>query len=343
MDTIELIKVILRRWKFILKVSGVFFILGVIVVLISPVEYTSSSVVIPQGSEGKSKLGGLAALAGIQLGESSTELQPVLYPNILNSTPFKEELLRSPIKISDSGLTLTLDEFIETYQKPSVLDRILKYSIGLPGLLMRSFQDEPITIVGDSTENIYAISRNQKKKMKFLDDHIMIIVSGDLGNVEINASLVEPFASAQLANNVMKILQKYIVEFKIKKAEDEYKFLNDRFQQQEKEFQQVKGELANFRDRNKNIISAVVQNRMDELQTEYNFSFSLYSELAQQLENARFQVAKDTPVFTILEPVTIPTEKSKPQKILIMISFIFIGIIVGSAYVLYKKYIKRLF
>ena len=177
--------------------------------------------------------------------------------------------------------------------------------------------------------------------MSFLDDHINIEISGNLGDIQISASLVEPFASAQLANNVMKLLQKYVVDFKIKKADNEYKFLSERFENQEKEFQQVKAKLANFRDRNKNIISAVVQSRMDELQTEYNFSFGLYSELAKQVENARFQVAKDTPVFTILEPVTIPREKSKPQALLVIVSFVFLGIILSSAYILYKKYIKK--
>nr|WP_316932378.1 hypothetical protein [Capnocytophaga canimorsus] len=53
-----------------------FFLLGLLMAILSPKEYTATTIIVPQTS-GSSKLGGslggLAALAGVNLGKSSTE------------------------------------------------------------------------------------------------------------------------------------------------------------------------------------------------------------------------------------------------------------------------------
>ena len=50
---------------------------------------------------GGSSLGGLASLAGINLGgmESSSEFPPSLYPQVVNGIPFKLDLLSSNINL----------------------------------------------------------------------------------------------------------------------------------------------------------------------------------------------------------------------------------------------------
>jgi uncharacterized protein involved in exopolysaccharide biosynthesis len=99
--------------------------------------------------------------------------------------------------------------------------------------------------------------------------------------------------------------------------------------------------LANFEDQYSSINTSLGRTRLNDLQDEYNLSYNVYSELAKTLETQRFQVKKDTPVFTILEPAVVPSGKSAPKRSLIIISFIFLGFILGVGFVFGKScYLK---
>jgi LPS O-antigen subunit length determinant protein (WzzB/FepE family) len=50
------------------------------------------------------------------------------------------------------------------------------------------------------------------------------------------------------------------------------------------------------------------------------------------------QVKKDTPLFTVLKPVTIPNEKSAPKRALILVVYLFLGFVLSLGVVLGKKY-----
>ena len=73
-EEIDIMALVKRLWEkkvFIIKVACVFAVLGVIVALTTPKEYTASCVVVPEtkgGAFSSSSLGGLAAMAGINLG-----------------------------------------------------------------------------------------------------------------------------------------------------------------------------------------------------------------------------------------------------------------------------------
>ncbi len=49
------------------------------------------------------------------------------------------------------------------------------------------------------------------------------------------------------------------------------------------------------------------------LTNEYNLTYSVYSELAKQMEQAKIAVNETTPILTIVEPVVVPIERSKPK------------------------------
>lgn len=68
--------------------------------------------------------------------------------------------------------------------------------------------------------------------------------------------------------------------------------------------------------------------------------YTIYSELAKQLEQAKIQVKQDTPVFTIIEPVSVPTNKSKPNRPMILFIWLFLGGVVGTGFVFGKGFIE---
>jgi uncharacterized protein involved in exopolysaccharide biosynthesis len=68
---------------------------------------------------------------------------------------------------------------------------------------------------------------------------------------------------------------------------------------------------------------------------------SIYSELAKQKEQAAIQLSKDTPTFSILDPVKVPKEKTGPKKLLYILGTFFLGLIVATCWVIGRKPIQE--
>lgn len=58
-------------------------------------------------------------------------------------------------------------------------------------------------------------------------------------------------------------------------------------------------------------------------------AIQVYQSLAEQKEQAEIAVKKDTPAFSVIEPVKVPIEKSAPKRSLIMVVSIFMGGFLG--------------
>jgi uncharacterized protein involved in exopolysaccharide biosynthesis len=69
---------------------------------------------------------------------------------------------------------------------------------------------------------------------------------------------------------------------------------------------------------------------------------SVFQELAGQVEQAKIQVNKDTPIFTIIEPVSVPLERTKPKRGLIVVIWTFLGGVLAIGWSLLKAPAKEI-
>ena len=69
---------------------------------------------------------------------------------------------------------------------------------------------------------------------------------------------------------------------------------------------------------------------LERLESEYQLAFSVYSELAKQVETQKIQVKENTPVFAVLQDAVVPLEKSNTSKIMILFIWSFLGLILGA-------------
>jgi uncharacterized protein involved in exopolysaccharide biosynthesis len=76
-----------------------------------------------------------------------------------------------------------------------------------------------------------------------------------------------------------------------------------------------------------------------ELQSNYDLILGVYNELAKQVEQAKLQVSKNTPVFSVIDPISIPSEKSGPGKIIILIGFVFLGVVCAVLQILLREFV----
>jgi LPS O-antigen subunit length determinant protein (WzzB/FepE family) len=344
---LSLIKTIWNSRKTIIISVIIGAITGVIVALNSPNEYSVSTIMVPQaGGEGQSKLGGLgglAALAGINVSMSQgAELSPLVYPQIVSSIPFQLELMNTSLDFQDYPKPITLIDYYTKYSKSSVLGTLKKYTIGLPRVLISVIKRKPKELVlpGDSSNQPILLKADQKSVKDILDNIVSLEIDTKVGYITLKTRMPEPLAAAQLAQKAQALMQRYITEFKIEKAKADLLFIEGRYNEAKIEFEKEQVSFALVKDRGKNFTSGLPQIESDRIQTRYTIAFGVYQELAKQLEQAKIQVKKDTPVFAIVQPVTVPTEKSKPNRSIILFLWIIFGGVFGIVIVFSKENIN---
>lgn len=351
-DEIDLMDILrqlwLKRW-FILKVTGIFLLLGLFIALFSPVKYTAHCTVVPQsGKEGSSgNLGGLAAMMGVNIGAGGTgeTLSPSVYPQIVKSLPFTREIMQTPIKVEKSeGEEITLYDFYtnKAYQPFNLIGNIKKYTIGLPGVLVSAIQGnhskgDSHAPANDST-SLPILSKNEERVYKTIQSSIQLNMNQKEGYIGMSYTFPEAEAAARITDQVRKTLEQYVTAFKSEKVEDNLVFVQQSFNDARHDFLEKQERLATFQDANRGLTTASARATEQRLRSEYDIAFTVYNELAKQLEQAKLTVKESKPVLTVIEPVVVPAQKSAPRRSMILVVFTFLGVVFSIGWVFIKPF-----
>ena len=349
-DLVEVVRKLWKNRKLILKVTVCFMVIGILVALFSPKVYTAGSTMVPQSGEKNMSggLSGLASMVGINLGSMSAGevLSPKIYPKIIASVPFQQELMNAPLTFEGIDHPVTLFEYFteDQYQQFSLIGFIKKYTIGLPGVILGAIRGKDTTSVvrAETNSKIQFMTKDEQEVSKKLKNIITLNINDKDGYIQLSAELPEPLAVAQLAQYAQTLLQQYITEFKIEKVASNLKFVEERYNETRNDFEEKQKELARFQDRNKNFSSAMAKIEEERLTAEYTLANNVYNELAKQLEQAKIAVKETTPILTVVDPVVIPNERSKPKRALICVLFTFLGGFAGIGLVLGLPFVAEI-
>lgn len=346
---IDLVELIQRMWvnrMLILKITGVCFVLGLLIAIFSSKEYTAGCDVVPQtsNSSSSSRMSSLAALAGINLNQMQDvkTLSPYVYENILNSTTFRKELMQTKLHYEKADRPVSFYEYntSEEFNKPGIGKIIMKYTIGLPFLILNAIRgeqpDPDYSAVGDGDgeSKIETMTEDEYACNKILSGCLSMTLDDKNGYLSISVTMPEPVAAAEMAQAAVTLLQKYITEFKIEKVQSNLDFVQERYDEAKANFEDIQERRARFRDANQNTTRYSARTQLEKLDAEYTLAMNLYSELATQLEQAKINVKETTPILTVINPVTIPLQKSKPRRSLILFGWTFFGVVLGMGAVL---------
>ncbi|MFA5781600.1 MAG: Wzz/FepE/Etk N-terminal domain-containing protein [Bacteroidales bacterium] len=365
-DEIDLLEVFRKIWagrKTIYKTVAVFFVIALIIVFTSPKEYKSEITLVVETSSSGSSISGLlqqfGGLAGINLNKTEKEaLVPDLYPEVIKSTPFLLEIMKQKVVESKYDSTITVEQYLDKHTRSSIASVIMGYTIGLPGKIIgwiRGKQNTSINtplpmLSADSASNLsfepIKITKEQSEIIEVLANCINTEQDFKKSNkFLISIEMQDPLVVAQVTSYVVKNLTKYIIEYRTKKAKTDLTFVSARTAEAEAKYLEAQQALAAYKDRNKNVILSSVLTEEEQLQSEFNLAFDVYSALAKQLEQSKIKVQEVTPVFNVMEPAQVPLTKNKPKTSLTLIVMLFIGVFAGIGIILgksgYKKLIKK--
>lgn len=338
-DLIQLIKYIWLKRKIVLYSLILAGILGLCVAIFSTPIYEASVVFVTQENsrnQNTNGLSGLAAMAGVNLSSASnnTAFPVELYSTLVGSEEFKKDLMNKKILIE--GDSLSLYQYNKLISSPSLLDLVLKYTIGLPSLIMKKSDSSDTTSNIQSNTKYDSISKSENNVLNWLDESIELLVDDETNSITVKSRFNSPFVAAEIANIYVNLLQEKIIDFQLKKSRVNLSLIKGRYLNKKSEVESLQNKIATYQDMNKNLTSTVSQLNFQRLNQEYTLINSVYTELSKQYEQAKMQIQKDTPVFAIIDPVTLPLNRKSPQRLKIFFVFIIGGLILGCALILSK-------
>ena len=348
-DSIDIIALIKNIWvarKFIIKVTVSFFIIGCIIALSSTVLYTSQTTFVPQVSDDQTtsnnKIGSLASLAGINLNPteitSDSYLSPLLYTNIIDSEEFSLDLLTEEL-INLNAEKFTIKEYLLSKESSfnfNPIGFIKKYTIGL-------FLNNEITEVNsDIFKNYNFISDEDYYLLYSFREKFIVELNEKEGFINVLAVDEDAFISSQLVELITKSLQSKIIDIRTNKVKERLEFSKEQYELKQGEFDILQKKLAEFKDSNKSISTARFMAELQKLESEYQLQQSILINLASEYNNNKIKLNKDTPIFSVIDEVSVPNLRSEPKRGQLVIIFVFLGLVISVGFVLGKEPVSNL-
>ena len=281
-------------------------------------------------------LGSLASLAGISLSQGSSTsdsyLSPLLYSKIANSDEFSLKLFKEEL-VSFNGDKFTLKEYLLSGSNSSLnlIGFIKKYTIGL---LMKNENEvknnEIIKGYNFINREEFGLVNNFKQKFS-------IVLTDKNGYIQVIASDKDAFISTQLVKIVTKNLQSRIIELRTNKIKERLEYSKNQYELKQIEFNILQNNVADFKDSNKNISTARFMSELQKLESEYQLQQNILMTLASEYNNNKIKLNKDTPIFSVIDEVSVPNERSEPNRSLIALIYLFLGVVLSTGYLLAKE------
>lgn len=340
-DWMGILRQILAIRKTLYKAAGIGLILGILIALGTPKQYTVSITLSPEMGSGKSS-SGLASMAASFLGgsvgtDSPDALNATLAPDIVASTPFLLELFDARVVSQDKKIDTTFTAYLDE-QKSSWAGYILK----LPGMAVDGIkslftdEEEKTTTVQEG-----AIELNEKDalKLKGLRKQISAEVDKKTAITTLSITLQDPKVTATIADSVVSKLQQYITTYRTSKAKEDCQYLEKLYKERQQEYYDAQQRYARYVDANSNVVFQSTMAERERLQNDMNLAYQVYSQVAQQLQVARAKVQEEKPVFAVVEPAVVPLNPSGTSRKVIVIGFVFLAVaLTGTWMLLGKKY-----
>ena len=342
-DLVELAKRLWGERKFLFKCCGIAIVVGLVVAFSIPKEYSTTVKLAPETSDPSKKmgnLGGLAAMAGINLNSSSgaDAISPDLYPDVVQSIPFLLELFPVQVESEKGDYSSTLYAYMNEDQKSAWWSYVVQAPFKLLGVVKDLFSKEEEK---NSMElSSFHLTKEQSDVIEDLQERISASVDKKTLVITVSVQMQDPLISANITQIVLEKLQGYITNYRTQKVKQDLEFTEKVFREARESYYKAQRAYAAFEDANKNIISASYRTEQERLKNEMTLTFNVYNTLAQKLEQDKLRVQEQTPVYTIIQPATVPLKAASPKKPLILIGFVFLAIFGGIGYLFIKDLFK---
>lgn len=328
-DLMDLLRKVISIREKIYKAAGIGLVIGVIIAISIPKQYTVEVTLSPE--MGSAKGGGLSGLAAsflgsdVSMGDGTDALNASLSADIVSSTPFLLELFTMKIPVSKNEV-MTLETYLDEESSPW-----WSYVIGFPGMVIGGVnslftEEDEITSFGKANQSTIELSKMESMKIEILKKMITASVDKKTSMTSVTATFQDPKVAAVVADSVVKKLQEYIIDYRTFKAKEDCLYLEKLFKERQQEYYEAQKKYADYMDSHDNIILQSVRTEQERLQNDVSLAYQVYSQVASQLQIARAKVQEEKPVFAVVEPAVVPLYPSGTSRKLYVLAFVFLSV-----------------
>ena len=340
-DLMDLLRKVIGIRKKIYKAAGIGLIIGVIVAISIPKQYTVEVTLSPE--MGNNKEGGLSGLAasflgsGVTMGDGTDALNASLSADIVSSTPFLLELSNMKVPVSGSE-EISLSSYLDEESSPW-----WSYVIGFPGMVIGGvkslfIEDEDESIFSDkASQGTIELSKKESQKIESLKKKIVASVDKKTSMTSVTATFQDSKVAAVVADSVVKKLQEYIIDYRTSKSKEDCLYLEKLFKERQQEYYEAQRKYADYMDSHDNIILQSVRTEQERLQNDMSLAYQVYSQVAGQLQVARAKVQEEKPVFAVVEPAVVPLYPSGTSRKVYVLVFVFLSVCIVISWNLFGK------
>ena len=340
-DLMDLLRKVIGIRKKIYKAAGIGLIIGVIVAISIPKQYTVEVTLSPE--MGNNKGGGLSGLAasflgsGVSMGDGTDALNASLSADIVSSTPFLLELSNMKVPVSGSE-EISLSSYLDEESSPW-----WSYVIGFPGMVIGGvkslfIEDEDESIFSDkASQGTIELSKKESQKIESLKKKIVASVDKKTSMTSVTATFQDSKVAAVVADSVVKKLQEYIIDYRTSKSKEDCIYLEKLFKERQQEYYVAQKKYADYMDSHDNIILQSVRTEQERLQNDMSLAYQVYSQVAGQLQVARAKVQEEKPVFAVVEPAVVPLYPSGTSRKVYVLVFVFLSVCIVISWNLFGK------
>lgn len=318
---------------------------GFLIAFGSTEEYSAYSRLVPYRSGGGTPgLSGLATLAGVRLPTNSGTdivITTDLYPEVASTFDFQASVALTPVVFSGSDSLIAAANYFTRHRRASLVGAAIKYIVGLPQSLLSVRDSVPV-------ESLTSRRTAPPKGPKRVDPEfrsvvlevgrrIRVNVDKRTGIISIYATMPDPVAAADLARATSERLMETVMAYEVRKADEQLRYVDQQYWQSKIRYDSAQRALAEFMDRNRALVSATAQIESSRLKRDEEIAFDVFQQFVREREQARIKRNQDTPVFTVLEQPTVPTERSSPRRTQILLMSIVIGLVAGVGRVWWRS------
>ncbi len=290
----DLVVVFARHLKIIIIIPFTFCLIIVFYLLFfsKPVYSSTAKIMSSSGGSSISQASGLAAQFGLNIPTGQSEPKWV-YPEIIKSRTLARSMLKQRFDTNKFG-------------KQKTLLQILTYGKKKPDFSLDTLQ-------------VYGVAKLLK----------MISASEDLktGIMTLVVEAPEPKLASEINSVLIEQLDSHQREYNKAKTSDTKQFIEGRILDTEKELIAAEEALKVFMDRNRRIEnSPALQLEQQRLGREVTVLTGVFTTLKQQLETTKIEEVKESNYVIVLDPPEVPLSPSKPNKKLMVIIAITLGI-----------------
>ena len=340
-DLMDLLRKVIGIRKKIYKAAGIGLIIGIIVAISIPKQYTVEVTLSPE--MGNNKGGGLSGLAasflgsGVSMGDGTDALNASLSADIVSSTPFLLELSNMKVPVSGSE-KISLSSYLDEESSPW-----WSYVIGFPGMVIGGvkslfIEDEDESIFLDkASQGTIELSKKESQKIESLKKKIVASVDKKTSMTSVTATFQDSKVAAVVADSVVKKLQEYIIDYRTSKSKEDCLYLEKLFKDRQQEYYVAQKKYADYMDSHDNIILQSVRTEQERLQNDMSLAYQVYSQVASQLQVARAKVQEEKPVFAVVEPAVVPLYPSGTSRKVYVLVFVFLSVCIVIFWNLFGK------